>query len=540
MNQPVQTLLASNSRFFLEGIRKILGNEKGIKIVAEALNREEMEKHLISIKPKLLLLDNRALNLDIHELLNLTSKNGLDVKVIVLGKNVEEQPTLPNVLFINRETNSSELIKAMKETRSNKNNQHNMENEIPEALPILYVPDIVELTEAVSGRSNEKKKPIERESRPSVEGPAPIREESEEITAPNAEAGWTKKHPQEERESPGKEITLYEKRYEENWKLLSLPYRQLNHPATWKRRLLPSFSREVNRVVVLLLLISGFTYIGSNYFDGRAELARFIRELISPITTSKIKSDIETNLGKLWEQGYEDIKAGFTKSKAVLSSKYSAEGNRDYAQVIQTSEDGKPNHPDGRFSIKWLIEEILFPPTDSSLKSGIETGLWKEGYRDIKVSVMDGKAALSGKVSAEEDRQAIQDIAENVPGIKQVENGTMVEEIISDHEIATRIRKDLDDKGYKNIEVTVTERKAILSGTLSNQEESKVIKDIAMNTEGVEALEDNLKIQPKKGKRSIVKRVTTTKKDRHLAYQDSIAFTDKAPTQTKSEWKIRK
>jgi len=158
MNQPVQTLLASNSRFFLEGIRKILGNEKGIKIVAEALNREEMEKHLISIKPKLLLLDNRALNLDIHELLNLTSKNGLDVKVIVLGKNVEEQPTLPNVLFINRETNSSELIKAMKETRSNKNNQHNMENEIPEALPILYVPDIVELTEAVSGRSNEKKK----------------------------------------------------------------------------------------------------------------------------------------------------------------------------------------------------------------------------------------------------------------------------------------------------------------------------------------------------------------------------------------------
>ena len=319
-----------------------------------------------------------------------------------------------------------------------------------------------------------------------------------------------------------------------------MPYRQLNHPATWKRRLLPSFSREVNRVVVLLLLISGFTYIGSNYFDGRAELARFIRELISPITTSKIKSDIETNLGKLWEQGYEDIKAGFTKSKAVLSSKYSAEGNRDYAQVIQTSEDGKPNHPDGRFSIKMLIEEILFPPTDSSLKSGIETGLWKEGYRDIKVSVMDGKAALSGKVSAEEDRQAIQYIAENVPGIKQVENGTMVEEIISDHEIATRIRKDLDDKGYKNIEVTVTERKAILSGTLSNQEESKVIKDIAMNTEGVEALEDNLKIQPKKGKRSIVKRVTTTKKDRHLAYQDSIAFTDEAPTQTKSEWKIRK
>ena len=68
MNQPVRTLLASNSRLFLEGIRKILENEKSIKIIAEALNREEIEKLLISIKPKLLFLDNRALNLDIHDL----------------------------------------------------------------------------------------------------------------------------------------------------------------------------------------------------------------------------------------------------------------------------------------------------------------------------------------------------------------------------------------------------------------------------------------------------------------------------------------
>jgi osmotically-inducible protein OsmY/DNA-binding NarL/FixJ family response regulator len=539
MNQPVRTLLASNSRFFLEGIRKILGNEKGIKIVAEALNREEMEKHLISLKPRLLLLDNRTLSLDIHELLNLTGKNGLDVRVIVLGKNIEEEPVLPNILYIGRETSSSELIKAIKETHD-KNTQNNRKNEIPEALPILYVPDIVELTESAYGRSNERKKQIGRENRSSVEASTPIREESEEITQPRTEAGSTKKHLQEQREMPGREITLHEKRYEENWKLLSLPYRQLSHPATWKRRILSSFSREVNRVVVLLLLISGFTYIGSNYFDGRAELARFIRELISPLTTSKIKSDIETNLGKLWEQGYEDIKLSVIKGKAVLRSKASAVGDSAQTQLIQKVEDGKANHLNGRFTLKTLMDQILFPPTDSSVKSNIETELWKKGYRDIKVTVTDGKAVVSGKVTTQEDRQAIQNIAENVPGIKQVENGIVVEEIISDQKIASGIRKELDDKGYKNIEVTVINRKAILSGTLSNQEESKVIKDIAINIEGVETLEDNLKIQPKKEKRRIVKRVTTTKKDRHLAYQDSITFTDEAPTQTKSEWKIRK
>ncbi len=539
MNQPVRTLLASNSRFFLEGIRKILGNEKGIKIVAEALNREEMEKHLVSLKPRLLFLDNRTLSLDIHELLNLTGKNGLDVKVIVLGKNIEEEPVLPNILYIGRETSSSELIKAIKETHD-KNTQHNRKNDIPEALPILYVPDIVELTESVYGRNNERKKQTGRENRPSVETSTPIREESEEITQLRAKAGSTKKHLQEERKRPGREITLHEKRYEENWKLLSLPYRQLNHPATWKRRLVPSFSREFNRVIMILLLISGFTYIGSNYFDGRAELARFIRELISPITTSKIKSDIETNLGKLWEQGYEDIKLGAIKDKAVLRSKPSAVGDSAQTQPIQKVEDAKANHLNGRFTLKTLIDQILFPPTDSSVKSDIETELWKKGYRDIKVTVTDGKAVVSGKATTQEDRQAIQSIAENVPGIKQVENGIVVEEIISDQKIASGIRKELDDKGYKNIEVTVINRKAILSGTLSNQEESKVIKDIAMNIEGVETLEDNLKIQPKKEKRRIVKRVTTTKKDRHLAYQDNIAFTDKTLTQTKSEWKIRK
>ncbi len=117
LNRPIQMILASRSRFFLEGIRKILEDETDIRIVAEPLNREEVEKYLTAIKPEFMLLDNTTLKLDIDELLGLVNEKSPNTKVILLGSHREYKSTSPNLIRIAKKIGSSELIRTI--TRSN-------------------------------------------------------------------------------------------------------------------------------------------------------------------------------------------------------------------------------------------------------------------------------------------------------------------------------------------------------------------------------------------------------------------------------------
>ena len=109
-------VLASRSKFFLEGIRKILEDETDIKIVAESLNHEEIEKYLTTIKPEFMLLDNTTLELDIDEVLGLVNERSPSTKVILLSNHSKDKSTSPNVIYITKKIGSSELIRTI--TRS--------------------------------------------------------------------------------------------------------------------------------------------------------------------------------------------------------------------------------------------------------------------------------------------------------------------------------------------------------------------------------------------------------------------------------------
>jgi DNA-binding NarL/FixJ family response regulator len=108
LRRPIQMVLASESKLFLEGFRKILEDADGIRIVVETSNREGVEKYIMETKPEFLFLDNRTLELNIHELLSLITKNSPDTKVILFDNHTEEEVKF--MIHVTKETNSSELI----------------------------------------------------------------------------------------------------------------------------------------------------------------------------------------------------------------------------------------------------------------------------------------------------------------------------------------------------------------------------------------------------------------------------------------------
>jgi len=110
LDKPIQIILASRSRLFLEGIRKILEDETGIKVVAESLSREEVEKYTTTIKPEFMLLDNTTLEIDIDELIGLLSLISPNTKVILLTSHRRYKSTSPNVIYVPKRIGFLELI----------------------------------------------------------------------------------------------------------------------------------------------------------------------------------------------------------------------------------------------------------------------------------------------------------------------------------------------------------------------------------------------------------------------------------------------
>ena len=117
-NNPLRILLVSSSKLFLEGLRKILEYDSGIEIVAEASSLKATMEFLDQTKFELVFLDSTNFNLDtneVHNLLNLINKEGLDIKVILFGsQNNQDKITFPDVIHISKQTDFSELISVIK------------------------------------------------------------------------------------------------------------------------------------------------------------------------------------------------------------------------------------------------------------------------------------------------------------------------------------------------------------------------------------------------------------------------------------------
>ena len=119
--QSISVILASNSRLFTEGIRRIFDNDDLIKIVAETSQHKEFNKLLKKHKPGYLFIDNRSLDCDINKILCSDVFKTGQSKVIVFGKDNTNRHKSSNLIHVNRDTDSSKLIDILKSGKSEEN-----------------------------------------------------------------------------------------------------------------------------------------------------------------------------------------------------------------------------------------------------------------------------------------------------------------------------------------------------------------------------------------------------------------------------------
>lgn len=137
---------------------------------------------------------------------------------------------------------------------------------------------------------------------------------------------------------------------------------------------------------------------------------------------------------------------------------------------------------------------------------------------DLEVSVKDGIATLTGKVDEDVSKELAEQIALNVDGIKKVDNQIEVDseykptkasgersygEVIEDASITTIVKsKMLWSKHAQGLSANVDTKsgKVTLTGTADTAEAKEIAGLLASNTHGVNAVQNNLKVEKTKTK----------------------------------------
>lgn len=109
--------LASGSRFFLDGIHRVFEDKCNLKVVAKASSLEEVGQCLSETKPEFLFLDNRSVQIDLHNLLDLIMKTSTGTKVIFLASQDEAKLNFPNVVYATKKTDSSKIRRLVQAKR---------------------------------------------------------------------------------------------------------------------------------------------------------------------------------------------------------------------------------------------------------------------------------------------------------------------------------------------------------------------------------------------------------------------------------------
>lgn len=131
---------------------------------------------------------------------------------------------------------------------------------------------------------------------------------------------------------------------------------------------------------------------------------------------------------------------------------------------------------------------------------------------DLKVSVSQGKATLSGKVSEDVSKELAQQIAKGVSGIKDVDNQIKVDEdhevdkssvstyadMVDDASITTVVKSKLlwsKNIDAKSIKVETLKGKVKLTGDTNNRDAKELAGRLATNTRGVVSVDNQLMIK---------------------------------------------
>lgn len=120
----------------------------------------------------------------------------------------------------------------------------------------------------------------------------------------------------------------------------------------------------------------------------------------------------------------------------------------------------------------------------------------------IDVDMNQGVATLTGSLPTESRKRRAADIAASVEGVKGVENliqvgETRIGESFNDAVITSKVTSGLIREPLTHslsIEVQTKSGKVVLTGRVESEDEKKVAERIALNTDGVVTVENQLQV----------------------------------------------
>jgi len=171
---------------------------------------------------------------------------------------------------------------------------------------------------------------------------------------------------------------------------------------------------------------------------------------------------------------------------------------------------------------------------------------------DIKVTVHNGKAVLTGKVDEESNKDLAKEIALGVSGIKDVDNKITVHpdfspatttnygDSVDDVTITAGVKARLfwSKHSYLSTKVETKRGRVLLTGNVDSKEAKELATSLASHTRGVIAVKNQLTVDDKPGTGDAVKTVAnetsknvadawiTTKVKSNFLYSSNVSGTD--------------
>lgn len=126
-NKVIEILLVSDSKLLIEGIRKILESEEGIKVTADLSDIKEVIAFLNENEPNYIFLDQRVYDSQIEKFPLSKNINSKSTEIIMLGEEERYEDNPHNFITANQNTSACELIDIIKKKRNNQNDSKNID-----------------------------------------------------------------------------------------------------------------------------------------------------------------------------------------------------------------------------------------------------------------------------------------------------------------------------------------------------------------------------------------------------------------------------
>ena len=113
-NREIKIALISDSKLILNGIRRILEFETGMIVVAEGAGLGDLKKFAREMSPDFIFLDNRESAYDIEKIMRSGEIKRPAIRVIQFTEGGTAGEGIPNLINVNHETTSTELVAVIK------------------------------------------------------------------------------------------------------------------------------------------------------------------------------------------------------------------------------------------------------------------------------------------------------------------------------------------------------------------------------------------------------------------------------------------